>query len=277
MDFLATIAPLEQAVKHFGEKSVVASTLRSKGWSKVPAEIADRAFFSAGVEDARFLAAAQEKILAALKLQRERVARGEALADRSSFIGDMRKLALPLSDSPNPFADQGVTNIASRARLGLIYDMQTQSAQGFADFKTGMDPDLLDAFPAQELLPSTARQPRTTWEQKWTAGGGRIFGGRMVALKTDGVWSKISRFGTPWAPFDFGSTRELRDVSRQEAEDIGLLKPQQRVEPAADTYLNEGLAAPTSGLPGAFLAKLRSVFGDRVAVADGQIAWRAAA
>lgn len=273
MELLATIAPLDEAVKHFGEKSIVASTVRSKEWEKVRPEIRDRSFFSAGVEDARFLSTAQQKLMDALKLQREAVKNGEALVDRSSFIGDMRKIALGSSDVPTRFADQGITNLASQARLGLIYDMQMRSAQGFADYKMSMDPDLLDAFPAQELLPSTAKNPRTTWEAKWTENGGRIFGGRLVALKTDDIWSKISRFGAPWPPYDFGSTRDLRDVSRQEAIDIGLIQPDEKIEPDATPNFNAGLSASAAGLPGEFLAALKKVFGAAIKLANGELTW----
>jgi hypothetical protein len=274
MDLLATIGPLEEAVKHFGEKSAVASTLRTKDWAKVPAEISDRSFFSAGVEDARFLATAQEKILNALKLQREKVKNGEAFVDRSSFIGDMRKLALPLSDSPNPFADQGITNIASRARLGLIFDMQVQSAQGFASYKIGTDPDLLDAFPAQELVRDEQRKQPRDWLARWVDAGGPVKNlGRMAALKTDPVWAKLSRFGTPWPPFDFGSGMGLRDLSRSEAEDLGLIARDAEVQQPKQTYFNEGLSATVADLPGTFLNVLKKVFGSNVELSSDKIAW----
>jgi hypothetical protein len=35
--------------------------------------------------------------------------------------------------------------------------------------------------------------------------GGQIFGGRMIALKSDPIWTAISAFGTPYPPFDYNS------------------------------------------------------------------------
>lgn len=274
---LVQIAPLEDAVKQLGAKSPVASKLRTKDWAKVPAEIRNVAQFSAGVEDANFLAIAQEKLRNVIALQRERVKNGEALVNRDSFIADLRELALPISDSPNPFADQGVGNIASRARLGLIFDMQTQMAQGFADWKLGNDADVLDAFPAQELLPSTARKPRAEWDARWAKAGGPNTGGRLVALKTDPVWAKLSRFGTPWPPFDFGSTRDLRDVSRDEAERLGLIKPGARVKPAEVPPFDRSAAASAAQLPPEFIAQLKRVFGQKIALQDGQLVWKGSA
>lgn len=273
MQPLATIAPLEQAVKYFGEKSVVASKLRSKDWQDVPLALRDRAFFSSAVEDARFLSVAQAKISDALKMQREKVAGGEAIVDRSSFIGDLRKLALPISESANPFADTGLGNIASRARLGLIFDMQVQGAQGFANWKAGNDADVLDAFPAQELVRIERRKQPRDWPARWQQAGGKFFGGRMVALKTDPVWAAISRFGTPWPPFDFGSGMDVRDVSRAEAEDMGLLQRGENVEPTAEEDFNAELQASTEGLGGAFLSALKKFFGVQIKVADGSIEW----
>ena len=38
----------------------------------------------------------------------------------------------------------------------------------------------------------------------------------MVALKEDPVWTRISRFGQPWPPFDFNSGMGVEDVSHDE-------------------------------------------------------------
>ena len=55
------------------------------------------------------------------------------------------------------------------------------------------------------------------------AGGpGQIHGGRMIALKDDPVWLKISDFGHPHPPFAFGSGMDMVDISRVEAVELGL-------------------------------------------------------
>lgn len=45
----------------------------------------------------------------------------------------------------------------------------------------------------------------------------------MVALKSDSVWTNLSRFGRPYPPFDYGSGMGVEDVDREEAIELGLL------------------------------------------------------
>ena len=266
MNLLAHIAPLDEAVKKFDAKSIVASKLRTAEWAKVPLELRDRALFSAGVEHVRFLSTAQQKLKDAIGLQREKVKRGEAIVDRSSIIGDMRKLALGegLSDRTG-----GLTDVGSQTRLGLIYDMQLRMAQGFAQRKMDLDPDVLDAFPAQELVREEDRKMPRDWTARWQAAGGELVDGRMVALKTDPVWTKISRFGTPYPPFDFGSGMGLNDISRDEAEQLGLIAPGEAVPPE-DVSFNDQLEASVEGLDTKFLTES---FGDQVQIKDGKARW----
>ena len=266
MELIAQIAPLDEAVKKFGSRSVVASKLRTAEWEKVPLHLRERALFSAGVEHARFLATAQQKLKDAIAQRREQVARGEAVVDRSSFIGDMRRLAI--TDGLGT-GKGGLTDVAGRARLGLIFDTQLRMAQGYAQRKMDLDPDVLDAFPAQELVREEDRKIPRDWEARWIAAGGQLYGGRMIALKTDPIWTKISRFGTPWPPFDFGSGMGINDISRDEAEQLGLIEPGAPVV-ADDEYFNRELAASAENVNVDFL---KTFFGDQVRIKDGKAEW----
>lgn len=280
MELLTTIAPLDEAVKHFGEKSVVASTLRSREWADVPLALRESAFFSSALEDARALSEMQAKLRLAIGLTRENLANGKtAFVDRSSFIGDLRKLTLPLSNSPNPFADRGITNIASRARLGLIYDMQVQNAQGYAGWKMDNDPDVLDAWPAQRLYRAESRRAKRDWMARWQEKGNKTgWQGasrkELVALKTSPIWAALSRFGTPWPPFDFGSGMELEDVSRADAERLGLVAPGARIEPVQQRDYNASLQASVANIDEAALRKLKDQFGDQVVISGSQAKWQ---
>lgn len=254
------------------KRRVVASRLRTRGWDAVRPGLRDRAFFSAGVDDARFLKTAQDKILQALAVKKEQLANGnEAFVDRSSFIGDMRKAAREAGLATNR---EDLRDPASRARLGLIYDMQVQSARGFARRKVELDPDVLDAFPAQELVRLENRKVPRDWLGRWASAGGKLYGGRMIALKTDPVWAAISRFGVPWPPFDFGSGMGLRDVDRAEAEALGLIKPGE-TPASADPGFNAELEASVTNLSPDYVSALGRIFGDAVEVVQGIARWRA--
>ena len=275
LSFLVKPTPIAAAVAELDARSPIRSTLRTAEWADVPLALRRRAFFSAGVDWAQFLDASKDKLAVALALRKEQTARGTAHVDRSSFIGDLRKQVLAAGQGKGT-DPRDLTDLASRARLGLIYDMQTQSATGFARFKFEQGPAVLNAFPAQELLPSTARNPRDDWEPRWIRAGGALVDGRLVALKTDPIWSAISRFGTPWTPFDFGSTRQLRDLDRAEAQALGLIRPDQELEPI-DAAFDQDMQASVTDLAPDTLSALQAAFGDQIQIRDGKAQWRAAA
>lgn len=268
MELLTQIAPLPEAVKKFGARSVVGSKLRTAEWEKVPLHLRERALFSAGIEHARFLGTMQQKLRDAIAMEREKVARGEAIVDRSSFIGDLRRLAIGEGLGTGK---GGLTDPASRTRLGLIYDMQLRMAQGFAQRKMDLDADVLDAFPAQELVREEDRKMPRDWESRWTAAGGELIDGRMVALKTDPIWTKISRFGTPWPPFDFGSGMGLNDISRDEAEQLGLIEPGAPVEPGEDPGLLDNVKVDVGHMDRSLVEQVELLFGDKAAFKNGEL------
>ena len=208
-----------------------------------------------------------------------RLANGNtAFVDRSSFIGDLRKLALDLGIGREGAAAD-LTNVAGRARLGLIYDMQTRGAYGFARWKNDQDPDALDAFPAWEFKRIYQRRiPRLDWAERWDEAFGDDEGatdsasGRMIALKTSPGWEELSAFGTPWPPFDYGSGMGLRDISRKTCLAIGILDPGEHPAPI-DADFDDHLAASVQGLSEAFVRALQHIFKDQIEISDGQAHW----
>jgi hypothetical protein len=97
-------------------------------------------------------------------------------------------------------------------------------AQGYGQALQGAQPEVLDQWPAQELVRVVDSAEPRDWAARWAAAGGQFFGGRMVALKADPIWTAISRFKTPYPPFDFNSGMEVEDIDRDEAEALGLLE-----------------------------------------------------
>lgn len=66
----------------------------------------------------------------------------------------------------------------------------------------------------------------------------------MIALKTSDVWEKLSVFGRPWAPFDFGSGMGCRDVERTECVKLGLIQPKEKLN-ASQIKFNDNIKLPT--------------------------------
>lgn len=267
---LVATGPNRDMVEKVLAKTPVASPLRSAEWADVPLALRERAQFSAGVESVRILAEIQSKIEAAVKQ-----AHDGTFMNKDRFIAEMRDVA---RGEGFPVSEQGgygaLTDITSVKRLGLIWEMQNQQAAGFAQWKAGQDPDVLDAYPAQELIRVESRNVPRDWQERWKAAGGKLSeGGRMIALKTDGIWQRLSAFGTPWPPFDWGSGMGLMDVSREEAEQFGVLAPGKPVEPS-EAQFNDDLQASVKDWRPDQVSTLKLAFGDQVAERDEKLQWQ---
>ncbi len=281
-------APMADAVARIDRKTPVAARLSSAQWARVPLALRERAQFSAHVESIRFLSSVQDKLARSLAMQAETLPGGRtALVNRDSFIRDMRRIAIEEGiETTGPAGRGTIRDIRSVKRLGLIYDMQTDSAAGYARWRMDHDPDVLDAFPAYRLGPSSAAQPRpeSAWRQRWMQAGSSVgWQGAsridMVALKTSPIWTALSEFGTPWPPFDYGSTRELEDVDREEAEALGILPPNAAVpgfdrQGSTPAAFNDTLEASVADWRPDQIATMQSAFGDQVQLRDGKLAWQ---
>ena len=271
ISFSNLMAPIADAIDTFAKRQAVPSAWRTAEWSQAPAEIAQRSFFSAGVESANFLSTAQRDLARALDLSKDESGR---FTDRETFISNLRKTALQLGLADPQGKPTDLKNLAGATRLGLIYDMNVDAARGRARRSAGLSEGALFAAPAQELVRGRpARIPRD-WRARWAEAGGTLYGARMVALKTDPVWVALSRFGVPWPPFDFGSGMILRNVPRAEAISLGLLKEDEVLEADPDPAFNAGLAASMQNISKDVATGLKRLFGDRMSITDGMATLR---
>ncbi|MBP7638120.1 MAG: hypothetical protein KBA18_09625 [Kiritimatiellae bacterium] len=158
--------------------------------------------------------------------------------------------------APPEGAEGGLRVHRSKARLDLILTQNVRRARGYA--RRAVDMDILDDWPAQELVRVFQRKAPRDWRVRWAQAGGRLYGGRMIALKTDPVWSNISRFGESYPPFDYGSGMGLRDIAREEAEKLGLIGPDDVLTPEEPEY-PEAMAANLPGIDG--MPALREAIG----------------
>ena len=102
---------------------------------------------------------------------------------------------------------------------------------GYRQFLSENDPDLLDLWPCQELIPVEAQKEVLNWPECWVQAGGKLYAGRMIARKDSAVWTSLSRFNLPYPPFDHNSGMGVRDVRRKEAEQLGVIKRSDVVKP----------------------------------------------
>ena len=120
------------------------------------------------------------------------------------------------------------------------------------------------------------------WEKRWLDAGGSLFGSRrMIAPKTDRIWTDISAFGHPWPPFDFNSGMGLRDVGRREAIRSGVISaddPPPRIDPEKRPGFNDNLRehVPFSAVKDGERdwSWLKNQFGDQIQRKGDFVEWR---
>ena len=269
------IAPLADAVARMNRKMPVAKVLTSDEWSQVPLALRERAFWSARFAQADALQVMHDAIGDRLALEkRESVGgRGAVTMSRDNFVAEMRDRLVAAGYLPPEGKAGTIMDMTSTGRLGLIFDINTQQAQEFARWKAGQAEGALDAFPAQELFRAEDREVPRNWVERWRAAGGRFFGGgRMIAAKDDPVWAEISAFGTPYPPFDFNSGMDVRDISRREAEDLGVIEPGAAVEPP-DVGFNDNLQKSVARYSPGIRDAILQEFDGRAVVENSIMKW----
>lgn len=253
----------QSAIEEFAAKTDVPSWARTAEWSDVPVAIRRRSFFSAALEDARALS--EERNSVAMLLQR--ASKDGKLYRRDTAITELQAMMRERGNDTG--APDALTNPAAESRIKLVLDTNRAQVQGYARFKRSSSGGALLAFPAQELVRIRgSREPRD-WAARWKAEGGKFYGSRMIALKTDGIWIAISRFGTPYPPFDFNSGMGVRDISRRTCIDLKLIDGvwQPERDPVGD--FNANVEADVSNVHPDLLSSLSTLFGDVIKIADG--------
>ena len=230
------------AIEEFAQKTEIPSWARTAEWDKVPAALRRRAFFSAAVDDARALSEERQAIASLLAAQ----SKDGKLYRRDTAIAELQ--AMMRARSHDTGAPGSLTNPAAHARVKLVIDTNRAQAQGYARFKRSSTGGALLAFPAQELIRVRESKDRRDWTARWTAAGGALFAGRMIALKTDPVWTAINRFGVPYPPFDFNSGMGIRNIIRSEAVTLGVIPEDYAPESDPVEDFNANVQADVSGI-----------------------------
>lgn len=270
-------APLARLVDAVDAKTPLGSAMRTAEWEQMPQGIRDAAFFSAGVEDERWLQQAKDGIAEILDRSRGTNEKGEQYwkMDRARVVAELRRYGEALG-LPRPGGRDGgviresdVIDPLSVARLKLIVNTQLAMAYGHANWVSAMEPAVLRAFPAWELVRQTAKRVPRDWRRRWSEAGGQFYEGRMIALKTDPIWLRLSRFGRPYPPFDFNSGMTVEDVRRRHALALGVMREDTKQEPNKESFA-EGQRASVRGLPPEARERLTASLPGKVEIAGDE-------
>lgn len=234
MIFTAPI-PFEEALRSLQARSVFPMSGATRDLAKLDPAIRLRALFSAQVTEVGILDEIQSAVSSFTA----------GRVDQSSLRVQLRDVVQRSGYRADPEDFGTLRDLTSDARLNLILETNRQMAEGYGHYVEGNDPAILDEWPAQELVRVIDSKVKRKWKRRWIDAGGRFWAGphRMMALKNDPVWRRLSRFDLPYAPFDFNSGMDLSDVDRDEAVELGLIDEDEQLVPPRVDDLNATLQA----------------------------------
>ena len=249
------------------KKTLVGSSLNSREWNLVQAGLRDRAFFSSQVESAKILHAARKMV----------ADRAGGHLSASEIRRDLRKVISSTGYRPPEGKEGTLQDLYSKRRLDTIIKTNVEQARGYVRHLDGMKPGAFAAFPGQELIRVRERKAKRDWSARWKKAGGQFYNGRMIALRDDPIWERISVFGNPFPPFDWGSGMGVRAVSRRDSIALGVVTDNevrdkvQELKAEKPVSMNENLAVSVTPEEE---SELRQAFGDQIAIENGEARWR---
>ena len=251
------------------KKTLVGSSLNSREWNLVQAGLRDRAFFSSQVESAKILHAARKMV----------ADRAGGHLSASEIRRDLRKVISSTGYRPPEGKEGTLQDLYSKRRLDTIIKTNVEQARGYVRHLDGMKPGAFAAFPGQELIRVRERKAKRDWSARWKKAGGQFYNGRMIALRDDPIWERISVFGNPFPPFDWGSGMGVRAVSRRDCVALGVVTDNEvrekvqelKAEKNAAPGMNDKLAVSVTPEEE---SDLRNTFGDQVVIENGEARWR---
>ena len=247
---LDALHPFSAAVKALDVKEILPTDMTSADLRLVDAGIKRQSFFSAQTLLTDLLDGYKEKIASIVNpvtTQRaDHVTEENPLGNVTTGLNDaqarteIKQLLQSLGYSPAAEDRGTLKDLSSNARINLVIRTNTQLAQGAGHFIQQNDPDVVNAFPALELVRFEERNVPRDWEQRWreaarASGDLKAYaaladGGRMVALKNSPIWDSLGDsdlfadgLDNPYPPFAFNSGMWTQDVSYDEAVELGLL------------------------------------------------------
>ena len=249
------------------KKALIGSSLNSREWNLVQAGLRDRAFISSQVESMRILHAARKMV----------ADRAGGQLSASEIRRDLRKVISSTGYRPPEGKEGTLQNLYSKRRLDTIIKTNVEQARGYVRHLDGMKPGAFAAFPGQELIRVRERKEKRDWATRWKNAGGQFYNGRMIALRDDPIWERISVFGNPFPPFDWGSGMGVRAVSRRDSIALGVVTDNEvrekvkALKAEKPVAMNENLAVSVTPEEE---SELRQAFGDQIAIENGEARWR---
>ncbi|MDE2099108.1 MAG: hypothetical protein KGL39_17775 [Patescibacteria group bacterium] len=253
--------PFIEAVKHLMAKGTLPNDLSSAQLRQIDAAIRRQSVFSANTAMEHYLEEIRgvvESIInpaTGVSKDRETASNPHGLVTTglspATARAKLRDALTKFGYTPGEGIEGTIKDLSSDARLNLVINTNTQLAQGAGKFvQSNVDEDVVDLYPAWELVRYEDREKPRNWQQRWRiaaqvagdpkAAAALELHGRMAALKSSGIWDALGdgaggyddTLGNPYPPFAFNSGMWCDDVSRDDAVDLGLISADETAHPA---------------------------------------------
>lgn len=241
---------ITQAMRLASERGLLPTALGSAEIQEMTQRLRERLFFSARTSNLwyvdqlkalvdRFVKGeGRDNDLAQLRVEARELLAKAGYTPEGGFPGDA-KLGIP------PATAGSLRDLSSEKRLNLVFDTQAQLMRGLGMKLRGAT--RLDRWPAWELVRVAkfgTEHPRE-WLKRWAIAKDNVEAqgalnlepetlnsGRLVALKSSPIWAAIGSsalfpdaLNTDHPPFAFNSGMGWREVPLEEAQELGLLTP----------------------------------------------------
>lgn len=258
---LSSPTPFIEALQALKSRKVMPTSLNSAELHEIDAAIRRASFFSAETMEESLLEQYKNDIESILNPGQEQRAdrvtesnpEGNVTTGYDPATARLRAkdLLQSLGYQPEEGTRGTIKDLSSNARINLVVKTNVQLSQGAGKYIQGnSDPDVVDLWPAQELVRYESRMKERNWHQRWMeaasysgdSDAARMLSehGRMVARKDSPIWDALGSsdlfddgLENPFPPFAFNSGMWTEDVSRDEAIELGLIQDGDKVEPPA--------------------------------------------
>lgn len=226
--------------QYLATKRLLPSELRSKEWeaARVDYWVMERVYTMAGT--------ATYEQLDAYRQQAIGIANGtltEAEARKN-----LRGLLTAQGYQPEAGLAGTIKDLSTTQRMQGSLRTNVDMARGYK-YHQQMVGNVL--YPAQELYRNRQSRVPRDWDERWaqaaaTVGWVGVAQQGMIALTDSPIWIQLSRFGTPYPPYDYGSGMWTRPVKWRVAEQLGLVgaTDYDRIRAEAPGSYNEDAVVP---------------------------------
>ena len=227
-------------------------------------DYAERAFFVSGVEPGVILSDFEEKA--------GKVASGALSYEEAQQ--SIRETLRQQGYRPPATGQGGIQDLSSWLRIQVVMETNAAMAHGYRNWYNWTQDDSTAAF---KFYRSQGREDPRYWAERWNraragleeeateaVSSGFIRGETVgYALAASDIWIRLSRFGTPYPPFDYLSGMNIAPVGAEEARAAGLEVSRVRLAPAS---FNATLESNTISITNANKKKIRRILKDAVRV-----------